>query len=70
MEVINYIGLYVQNANPDDILKDVFEIIESDDHWTDVINKLQNDFFSVWSTLTNNTKLRLINAAVKYYMIN
>jgi len=70
MEVIDYIGLYVQNANPDDIVRDVFEIIELDDHWTEVINKLQNDFFSVWLTLTNNTKLRLINASVKYYLIH
>jgi hypothetical protein len=70
MEVIDYIGLYVQNANPADIVRDVFEIIELDDHWTEVINKLQNDFFSVWLTLTNNTKLRLINASVKYYLIH
>ena len=70
MEVINYIGLYVQNANPDDIAKDVFGIIELDDHWIDVIDKLHSNFFSVWLTLTDNSKFKLINAAVKYYMIN
>jgi hypothetical protein len=70
MEVINYIGLYVQNANPDDIAKDVFGIIELDDHWIDVIDKLQSNFFSVWLTLTDNSKFKLINASVKYYMIN
>ena len=70
MEVINYIGLYIQNANPDDIAKNVFQSDILTDHWADVINKLQNDFFSVWSTLTNNTKLRLIDAAVNYYLIH